>query len=223
MSTAQSSLARTPAPLLVVAASVAGFGLGLLGLAATQPGPAAAPLPEPGTRHMAPEAGTGETTPAAQAPWGALFGMPAPAQVAPPPQPVVVDAPDDIPDDAPEFDETLYVLRGVVVSDEGGWALLETEGGVRLVRPGDVLDDGEEVLEIFDGGIELSVDDEVYVITFDDESEPGDLIDIDDADPASDRVDDGPDRGPVGGPVGRPAPEPRDRSPGRFLLGTTGQ
>jgi len=215
MSTSQPPLARTPAPLLFVAASVAGFGLGLLGLAATQPGPSAAPLPEPGAQHAAPDADPGDAAPAARAPWGPLFGVAAPTPVAPPPQPVSTDEPDDIPDDAPEFDETLYVLRGVVVSDEGGWALLETEDGVRLVRPGDILDDGEEVLEIFDGGIELGVDDEVYVISFDDESEPGDLIDVDDADPAGDWVDDGPDDGPD--------PEPRDRSPGRFLLGTTGQ
>lgn len=190
--------ARPPAPLLFAAACVAGFGLGMLGLAATLPAPRAAPLPEPGARPAAPAV---EATPEApRAPWPALFGQPAPE---PAPTPVVLVAPEPEPDDAPFFDETRYLLRGVVVTEDAGWALVETEDGVTVVRPGDFLIDGEEVLAIRHDGIEIGVDGENFFIGFDENAPPPEPRDPDagdwpDDDPSAPFFAPGSSRAPVG-------------------------
>lgn len=155
--------AKTPLLLLLPGAAVAGFGLGLLGLAVTLPASVVTPLPVPSVAFVTEgiEAAAAAPTPAT---WAPLFGTPAPAMDAPP-----EPAPVPEREEAPQFaDVSLYVLRGLIYEEGGGWALLETEDGIVVIRQGSILPGGEEVSLIAEDGVEVVIDSELYFIGFDD-------------------------------------------------------
>jgi general secretion pathway protein C len=84
--------------------------------------------------------------------WPSLFDayVPAPPQAA-------------VPTRKPES----YRLVGLVAGGAAGWAILAGSGGDRIVRAGDRLAPGEEVLAIEGDGVRLSRDGEVILIGFD--------------------------------------------------------
>jgi len=158
--------------LLFPTAAIAGLGLGLLGLSASLPANQADPLPPPVLDVAQPE--TAEHLALQDLPvWAALFGEPAPEPVvvvaAPEPDPIPepVPEPEPFPDEEPFFDTSMYVLRGLVYQDDGGWAILESDEGIVVIRQGDVLIGGEEITEIAEDGVEISIDGEYYFIGFD--------------------------------------------------------
>jgi hypothetical protein len=148
--------------LLFPASLIAGYGLGLLALAASLPAAVAPALPVPGARAVTqPIPGTPGATQGAT--WAPLFGVAAPLSVPaapPPPEPEPVDEPPAF------YDTSHYVLRGLVYQVGGGWAFIETDSGVTMIGRGDLLPGGETVTQIFDDGIEISVDGEAYFIGF---------------------------------------------------------
>lgn len=165
---------RAPLLVLLPATALAAFGLGMLLLAATAPPPRVATLPSPG--HTAAQA-TGADDPArsdeaatdvtnAVVAWAPLFGLATPEPVLAPPEPEPELEPE------PEvvfYDTSAYVLRGLVYHADGGWALLETDEGSLVIRQGDFLPDGEEVLFITQDGVEIEVDGDPFFISFDED------------------------------------------------------
>lgn len=156
---------------LFLGAGVAAFGLGLLGLAATMPRQTAPALPLPQHR-AAQQSLPDETVPAATpTDWAPVFGIPVPEPQAPP-EPEPVPEPDPGPEaefDAPFVDIDAYRLQGLVVDGEdGGWAMVESDGGVAIYRVGEYLPGGERLIAIDDDGIEIAFDGEYYFIGFDD-------------------------------------------------------
>lgn len=89
--------------------------------------------------------------PAGQGPraWPALFGE----RVAPEPQPPTPPQPPAPP--APPLASLGYALRGMVAQGDGGitWALVSHPSGERIVRIGDMLAEGFEVVDIDAGGL----------------------------------------------------------------------
>ncbi|MCC5970471.1 MAG: hypothetical protein JJU15_10995 [Pararhodobacter sp.] len=159
-------------PLALLAGGViAGFGLGVLGLAQLLPVPDAAPilpLPEARVALSSPAA-----APAARN-WPAAFGT-APEPMREAPEPVVLEAPDDVDDDDDDddylpYDYADYRLRGMVSEPEGGWALIESERGVEVVRVGSELSGGEMVVEITDDGVLLQGFRAAFLLSFSDTS-----------------------------------------------------
>lgn len=154
------SASRRAAPVaLLVAGAVAGFGVGALILAMIQPAPQAAPIPPLAAMPSAPSAEPAKS--AASRTWAAAFGLvPSPAAMQPL-EPVEEFAPPDEPylDDDDDFDdgftESEYLLRGMVNEGGGGWALIEGEMGIEVVRVGSVLSGGESVIEITQDGVVL--------------------------------------------------------------------
>lgn len=152
---------RAPFPALLAGGVIAGFGLGALALSLLLPAPVAAPLPPPAENHAPrPE---GSDTPEARS-WPAAFGTPptsAPPAVAPQPQPEeVYEDPDE--EHLPYTDHD-YRLRGMVApagepgdaQEWGGWALIESEIGIEVVRVGSELSGGETIIEITHHGVIL--------------------------------------------------------------------
>ena len=153
-STLQSAL------MLLPTAAIAALGLGYFALTVTRPVadlPALAPL---AARLAVPDAPMVE--PRILPDWVALFGQPAAPEppAEPEPQPLA-PAPLD-----PLFDPTLYVLRGLLVDADGGYALLETQDGLAVYHAGDRLPDGERVIAITDLGVEIEAYGETWLITF---------------------------------------------------------
>ncbi|MET4127806.1 hypothetical protein [Roseovarius sp. MBR-6] len=68
---------------------------------------------------------------------------------------------------APKRTPVTYRLVGLVAGGADGWAILAGSGGDRIVRAGDRLAPGEEVLAIEGDGVRLSRDGEVILIGFD--------------------------------------------------------
>lgn len=88
--------------------------------------------------------------------WPALFGEPQPPAPQPPtPQPVepARNAPPK-----PPLSSLGYSLSGVVTTDTGTWALLSHPAGGKLVKVGDALERGVEVVRIDADGLWLSRD-----------------------------------------------------------------
>ena len=217
---------RAPTPLqdvrpsglaLLSAGAVAGFGLGLAGLALTAQVPVVTPLPPIEAVAAAPaDIAVARGAPAE---WPPLFGIPAAAPVlAPMPEPEPEAEPEYDPMD--DFDADAYILRGLAVGEDGtdGYALLETADGVIVVRRGDVLADGYDVLDITPEGIEIDLFGTIFVIGFSEESQP---LDTDFQDGRHYRVDEGPVRDTElrgGENSSRDAPDFPDR-PGRRSSG----
>ena len=101
--------------------------------------------PEPTIAAAAPAGG--DLPAPADRDWPALFGEaePAPAPQAPPP--AAAPAPPPLPE---------LVLRGVLVGEEQRLAILGVDGEGRVVREGETLAPGVEVLRIELDGIEVS-------------------------------------------------------------------
>jgi hypothetical protein len=155
--------------LLFLSASLAGFGLGLAGLAAGLPDHVPGALPMPGSLGPVPGAVLAHDAPAT-APWPALFGTPPPVIVAEPTPEPEPEWPEEVVYDPPD-----YVLRGLIVDNDGGMAMLDTDEGLQVVRPGDILPGGEEVIEIHDFGVDIEAFGEVYFIEFDDAAQSDEL------------------------------------------------
>ena len=122
---------RASAPVLLPAGAVAGFGLGLGALAALMPAASVPPLPPlaPVAAMPAP-ADTGDTAAASRTGWAPLFGFAVPA-------PAARFEPEPEPAQSPEvyLDLDGYLLQGLVVENEDGYALINTDDGVVLVLP----------------------------------------------------------------------------------------
>ena len=152
---------------LLASAGFAAFGLSQLARGLNAPAIEVAPFAPPG-RVAAASTGPA-ANPASAPPWPALFGQPAPAPEppAPAPEPVIDENP--FPDDDPYFDTVLYSLRGLVYQGDGlGYAMLETDDGIIVVRQGDSLPGGETVLEVAQDGIEIGFDDDIMFLGFED-------------------------------------------------------
>lgn len=194
---------RAPLAALFPAAVVAGLGLGLFVLETLRPAPEATPIPLPSAAGAPLDPAVADRPAAPRADWAPLFGTPAPVEDRPEP---VIDEPEPWPDafdDSAFFDPDLYVLRGVVVDGDGGWALIETEDGVVVLRPGDFLPDGVELLAIAENGIEVRAEGEDFFIGFAD------------SEPAPDGAE--PDRAP---PQGHSGPSPYG---GNYGIGRIGR
>ncbi|HPD92494.1 MAG: hypothetical protein H6900_06160 [Rhodobacter sp.] len=178
---------------LLPAAAVAGFGLGLAGLAVTAPAPPVTPLPP--VSALAADRPADAPERAARVAWPPLFGTPAP-QAAPAPVSAPRD-PEPVAETGPIFDPGTLVLRGVVVDAQGSIALIDTPQGAVLGRVGDRLADGAEIVTIDPEGIEVVLDDQLFAITFDETAPP----------PTDDRS--------VEGPLDEPARPVRQRAPAR--------
>ena len=168
----RASQTQSPISLLALLASAGFAAWGLSQLAMGLNAPAIEPVP------IAPpaQAATAPTGPAAipvsMPPWPALFGQPAPAPEppAPAPEPVIDENP--FPDDDPYFDTVPYTLRGLVYQGDGlGFALLEADDGIIVVRQGDSLPGGETVLEVARDGIEIGFDDDILFLGFEDSTD----------------------------------------------------
>lgn len=158
--------------MLLPTGAVAAFGVGLLALSFSMPRLALPPLSPPAARAVAP-------APQVEAPalpdWVALFGQPQ-APEPPPAEPLPEVEPPTPALYEPTFDPDLYVLRGLVEDADGGYALLETQDGLAVYRPGDRLPDGERVLTITSQGIEIEAYGEIWLIAFGpNATDPGDM------------------------------------------------
>lgn len=195
--TAPSARRGPRAPLLALLAGgmIAGFGLGALGLALVLPAPVVAPLPQPETQ--APQPGTAHTSDVRS--WPAAFGTPPAPE---PPAPVVTESPieeayEDDEDDTDylPYQEHDYRLRGMVAqagepeasTEGGGWALIESEIGVEVVRVGSELSGGETIIEITPHGVILQGFGPEFLLSFSDDDGYDDFGGFDDPD---DFVDD---------------------------------
>ena len=140
---------------LVPGAALAGFGGAALGLALLLPaGPEIAPLPP--VQSVAAE--PFEPLRSMPRDWPALFGIPPP----PPPEPEPVVTPE-----APPPLASLQVrLRGVATDDQGGWALIEQDDVVLLVRPGSALTDDHVVDAILNDSVTIASRDGVITLGF---------------------------------------------------------
>ncbi|WP_323035476.1 hypothetical protein [Pararhodobacter sp.] len=171
---------RASLVLLFPATALAAFGLGLLALAATTPAPDLTDLPLPGSRaaQVPDQTATSDPAPEVATQWAALFGTPTPEPVIAPPEPT--PEPEPAAPDVIEYDPDIYVLRGLVYQESGGWALLETDDGSMVIRRGDILPGGEVVAFIDEEGVEIEVDGEIYFISFDEDMDgpAGGLLDF---------------------------------------------
>jgi hypothetical protein len=150
--------------VLLVAALACGFGVGAFGLTIALPVPAAdMRMPELSAQAGAPVSTQPEMTPRA---WPAAFGTPPP----PPPPPAPVVEPEPPPEPFPPLEAR---LRGLAVDDDGGWALVEIDGQVALVRPGSPLDGHHGVAEIQADGVLVFGPDGMILLAFA-ESDPSD-------------------------------------------------
>lgn len=173
-STTQGIMSRTLPPshrasLLLLAPTLgfAAFGLGLLALAATTPHSDLPELPLPSRpAALVPAA----ATPTASVVWAPLFGVPTPEPIVALPEP----EPEMPPQEIIEYDAEIYVLRGLVYEENGGWALLETEDGYIIIQRDDILPGGEVVVFIDEEGVEIDVEGDAYFISFDE-----DMVDAD--------------------------------------------
>lgn len=151
--TSQSAFATAlHATFLVAGAAMAAGGGWVLSQALSRPAPSFAPL-QPVVRQgtlAAPDADT-----RSERVWPLAFGQPRPV-VETPPTPVAVEQ-EGFDDVEIAFNPDLYTLRGVVVTDTGGWAMIEAEGRVEIKRAGDLLLEGEVITRITEHGLELDV------------------------------------------------------------------
>lgn len=121
------------AGLLLLPAAAAG-GLGLATLASSLRS-----APPPPVDHVAPLASRAAPGARAEArppalPWPALFGSPPLPEAEPAPEAVEIA---QSPEPVPPLDAR---LRGLALDDSGGWAMVETDTGIAILRPGDQLD-----------------------------------------------------------------------------------
>jgi len=173
-------------PLALLAGGViAGFGLGTLILALLLPAPEATPLPPP-PELRSPQIGEIAPSTLPGRSWAAAFGTaPEPAPPPPPPEPAFQDEP-EIEENFEEEDytpyaETNYRLRGMVIEDDGGWALVESEIGIEVVRVGSVLSGGETIVEIIADGVILQGFGPEFLLSFSDLDDFDDFDDFDDS------------------------------------------
>ncbi|WP_333830397.1 hypothetical protein [Pararhodobacter sp.] len=191
---------RAPFLGLLAGGVVAGFGLGALALALLLPAPQ--PMPLPGilvqTRMDQPLA---PDTALPSRLWPAAFGTP-PRPATPQPAFAPSPAPADDTDEEEEYlpyTDYDYLLRGMVAQEGGGWALIESEIGVEVVRVGSELSGGETVIEITPHGVILQGYGPEFLLSFSDDAD----YDIEDGISrfsVSDALDDGGAYGPEDGP-----------------------
>lgn len=167
---------RAPILALLAGGVVAGFGLGALALAVVLPAPEVSPLAPPAApdvMHLHVDAAPSSRS------WPAAFGSPPPPQV-----PVQVEwtPPDDLEEPPDEDDDYLpytdhdYRLRGMVAhtadAEQGsGWALIESEIGIEVVRVGSELSGGETIVEITPHGVILQGFGAEFLLSFSDDDD----------------------------------------------------
>lgn len=150
----------------VFALALAAGAAGVFELARVVQSPAVTVEPLPQVTRPAPIAVSAMSTDAPI--WPALFGTVAPEAMSAPEPDLPPDPEDysvaDYSDDDPIFDPDRYVLRGLVLQDGAGWAMVETDGQVSIIRVGDILADGEEVLALTEQGMELDFYGDLVVV-----------------------------------------------------------
>lgn len=191
---------RAPLFALLAGGVIAGFGLGALVLALLLPAPVAAPLPPPEMRTPQP----GTANPPEVRSWPAAFGTtPAPEPPAPPaPEPPAEEADEEDEDDTDylPYTEHDYRLRGMVAQagepgasqEGGGWALIESEIGIEVVRVGSELSGGETIIEITPYGVILQGFGPEFLLSFSDDDGYDDFGGFDSFDDSDDPDDDTP-------------------------------
>lgn len=153
------------------ALAFAGWSANELRLALGSPAPVAPDLALPVVPASEPEP---EEVVAVVQPVAAIFGTPLPSEPEPEPEPDMPDPswdepdPDDLSDDAPLPDLEGFRLTGMLVDQTGALAILETPDGTLVVREGTILPTGEEVFLIDDDGVELLIDEELFLIEMED-------------------------------------------------------
>lgn len=163
---------------LLLGGAVCGFGLGALVLALPRsaPGPEVAVPPPPLAASQTAALTLDSPPPPASArpDWPALFGIAAP-EPEPEPEPVVMDDEDDDWDEDDPIEELDARLKGVALDGAGGWALIETDERVHLVRPGTRLTPDHVVHEILSDAVILETPEGQVELRFDD-PEPGEPL-----------------------------------------------
>jgi len=169
-------------------------------LALLLPAPTSTPLPPPEMR--VPQPGTASATEARS--WPAAFGTPpAPEPPAPPaPEPPAEDAYEEDEEDLDylPYTEHDYRLRGMVAQagepgeseQGGGWALIESEIGIEVVRVGSELSGGETIIEITPYGVILQGFGPEFLLSFSDDDGYDDFGGFDSFDDSGDPDDDTP-------------------------------
>jgi hypothetical protein len=141
--------------LLVPAGAICGLGLGALALSLTT-GPEAGvvtslPVPPPSVAPPRPD-----TPPRV---WPALFGLTPPSAPARP-----LDEAEPTAATVPPLNAR---LRGLALDEEGGWALIDLDGHVVLVRPGSLLSDHQTVSAIRQEGVLIAGPEGAELLSFD--------------------------------------------------------
>lgn len=166
---------RSAALPLFLGAGAAGFGLGLLALALTDPPRIVEALPPPSAPPRVAASTAAPESRIRATGWPPVFGIRAPEPVALEPEPVTIPEPE--PEPLEDYDEgdieiEAYRLQGLIVEGDTGMALIESEDGVSVYRVGDILPGGEELVAIEDAGVEVEIEGISFFVGFD-EAEPG--------------------------------------------------
>ncbi len=112
------------------------------------------------------------------------------ALAAPQPWPAVFGTPPDAPAPAPVVAvSTRYGLKGLIARESGGWAVLTEGNGEVLVRVGDVLADGTEVVGIDRHGVTLDQNGTLTLVGFSEAAATDDGGAGPPAEPAPDRAE----------------------------------
>lgn len=143
---------RLSGPFTFLAAFALGYALVFLALVLTRDGsPVSALVPDaPAPLPTGPVADT-----APKGPWPDVFGT-APPPAPDPVPPSAPPAPPPAPQSAPVSGN--YLLKGLVAGSANSWAIVADAGGEYLVRVGDTLDDGSQVLRITNRGVWIKSD-----------------------------------------------------------------
>jgi hypothetical protein len=155
---------RLPVLLLLPGLAAAALGLVALQAALTAPPPPDFAWPDTAPPPEAP----GLAAPDPAGPWPDLFGQATPlpdwdaaAEVE------VFEAPDDVVWDTVEAAPPPYLrLRGLGSGPSGGWALVETDAGLVLIRPGGAVGEAHVLVEVGTDRITLDGPDGPLVVTF---------------------------------------------------------
>lgn len=118
------------------------------------------------------------------------------------PQPLPEEAYEDDEDDYLPYAEHGYRLRGMVAQagdrelqqGDGGWALVESEIGIEVVREGSELSGGETIIEITPYGVILQGYGAEFLLSFSDDDGYDDFDGFDTFDDSGDPDDDTPPR-----------------------------
>ncbi len=140
---------------LLVALAAAGWAGQLLWAELQEPAPGTVERQEAAEAERAPQIAAVEPV----QPWPTLFGEPEPPKPPEPPAPEPVAEPQPPKPKMPPLDSLGYVLKGVVRTDTGVWAMVSHPTQEMLLREGDTLQEGLIVARIDEAGVWISTED----------------------------------------------------------------